>query len=116
MQPHERIAFIKVINDVIEEVELLKVRLEKLEMEMKQITEPTRHNRQMLADMLNRHFSSEDLDNLAFQLNLNGDYEGAESRIGKARQLVLACERRGMISDLVSICRAERPRASWPVG
>lgn len=110
MQPDERLTFIKLINDVIEELEELKLRLEKLE---RQIANSGQGERQRLAQLLARHFSEDDLDSLAFELNLNGDYEGAGSRAAKARRLVQVCERRDMIGELIELCQRERPKAAW---
>lgn len=102
MQPHERIAFVKIIADLIDEIELLKVRIEKIE--------EGRNDRQTLADLIARHFSNDEIDGLVFSLELNGDYEGGTSRAGKARSLVRACEMRSIMPELITLLGKERPK------
>lgn len=112
IQPEDRLAFIKVISDVIEELEAIKQRLERLEEKI--IGSNANGNRQRLAELLARHFSIEELDSLAFELNLNGDYEGEGSVSAKARRLVQVCERRLLLEDMIIICKEKRPRVRWP--
>ena len=36
-----------------------------------------------------------------------------EGKIAKARELILYMHRRGRVSDLMNMCRNERPNAAW---
>ena len=107
---NDRVFIVKVINDLIDEIELIKSRLDSIEE-----LGTTSSYRSKLAKRIARHFSDEEIDGLAFELELNGDYERADSRAGKSRELVLACDRRSMLPDLVALCRVQRPRANWPI-
>ena len=109
----DRIFLVMVLNDIIEELEDVKIRVERLELKCQGMK--ANGTQQKVADLISRHFSSEEIDWLAFQLDLNGDYVEADSRGGKARELVLACDRRGLLSDLLAVCKVKRPGASWPL-
>lgn len=74
---------------------------------------PTEESRRKLLDLINRHFSSDELRVLCFELNI--DYEDLPelSKSGKVRELVLYMERRNRISDLLEACKTNRPMVSW---
>lgn len=59
-------------------------------------------------------FNDSELHSLCFDLGLNYDCLPGQGLEDKARELVEYLERRSRISDLIDICRKERPRTSWP--
>jgi hypothetical protein len=57
-------------------------------------------------------FGLSDLQDICGALDV--DYESLPAgKGGLARELVLYCERRGMVPKLIEICRAERPGVNW---
>lgn len=71
-------------------------------------------HRNALLEKLSGHFSLEELKTLSFRLNIDYDQVGANSKEQFARELILYCERRGLMTELVRECRAMRPQLDWP--
>ena len=65
-----------------------------------------------LARRIDGCFSLEEMNNLAFELGLEGKVVG-ESTEARASSLVLAAMRRGRLVDLVAIARRERPEGGF---
>lgn len=113
MEDRERVVLVRIINDLQEKIMDIELRIARLEAKCQGMG--GNGSRQKIAELINRHFSADEIDGLAFDLDLNGDYVATDSRAGKARELVLACDRRSLLPDLLSVCRSKRPRASWPI-
>jgi hypothetical protein len=72
-----------------------------------------RLERPVLRQILVKYFNDQELKNLCFDLGI--DYENLSSpKEGFARELILCCERRGFIPELVKGCYLQRPNALWP--
>lgn len=71
-------------------------------------------NRNALLEKLTSHFSLEELKTLSFRLNVDYDQVGATSKEQFTRELILFCERRGLMTELLRQCRAMRPQLDWP--
>jgi hypothetical protein len=67
-----------------------------------------------LYDLITQYFNDEELDDLAFRLNIQrGELQGATTS-RRAQSLVLYCQRRGMMRRLATQCKRLRPFAPWP--
>lgn len=62
-----------------------------------------------LAQILSALFSRDELDELAFQLNINAEEIGGETRGKRARALVEFAARHGMLDELIELARRLRP-------
>lgn len=71
-------------------------------------------HRNALLETLSDHFSLEELKTLSFRLAVDYDQVGASSKEQFTRELILYCERRGLLADLLRECRAMRPQLDWP--
>lgn len=71
-------------------------------------------NRNALLEKLSGHFSLEELRTLSFRLNIDYDQVGGAGKEQYARELILYCERRGLMGELLGQCRATRPQLDWP--
>ncbi len=58
-------------------------------------------------------FSVSDLENLCFKLGIDFEEVGGSGKSGKAREIILYCQRRGMLEALVDACQEERPNIAW---
>lgn len=67
-----------------------------------------------LAQQLEDSFSTEELEDLCFRLE-GVKYDNLQGRTlkSKTRALVEFLDRRGRVSDLVTICEVERPHVNW---
>jgi len=72
---------------------------------------PTDH-RAMLRQNLVDHFNREELRTLCFDLGIEHE-DLPDTKDGLARELVVHCQRSGIITDLVGKCRERRPKVSW---
>jgi len=70
-------------------------------------------NRIRLRMMIHDLFNEIELQDLCFDMGVDYEDLKGESKLDKARQLVLHCERRQIILDLVAKCRKLHPKASW---
>lgn len=61
-----------------------------------------------------RHFSEEDLRTLCFELDVDYENLSGDTKLGKARELILEMERQGRLSELIERCRQVRPNLVWP--
>jgi hypothetical protein len=66
-----------------------------------------------LLQSLSESFSLGDLHSLCFELEVDFEDLPAETRMGKARELIIFMERRRRLDDLVAKCRELRPLKSW---
>ncbi len=62
---------------------------------------------------LNQHFGLEDLQNLCFSIDVDFEELAGSSKSGRVRELILYCQRRGMLDQLLMACEAERPNVDW---
>jgi DNA-binding NarL/FixJ family response regulator len=68
-------------------------------------------DRAVLLKVLKTRFDEEDLRELCFVLHIDYDSLRGGNKVGKARELILYCEQRSRIKDLVEYVRQERPDA-----
>jgi tetratricopeptide (TPR) repeat protein len=73
----------------------------------------SRQNLTRLRQLLTRHFDSEELRTLCFDLGIDYEDLPSEGRAGKARELLVYLERRDRISELVELGKQLRPDISW---
>ena len=66
-----------------------------------------------LRDKLVEHFSLAELEDLCFQLGVDGDDIPGQTRPAKAREMVTYFDRRGRLTELLAACRQERPHVQW---
>ncbi len=64
---------------------------------------------QALYPLLNQYFSLTDLEDLSFQLGIDWDDLRGDTKGGKARALLLHCDRHDLLPNLVGRMRAARP-------
>ncbi len=70
-------------------------------------------NQLNLRDQLASYFSESELNDLCFDLNI--DYENLpdQTKLEKARELIIYCQRHGRMADLMARCQELRPQLSW---
>ncbi len=71
--------------------------------------------RAQLQHLMHQAFSLEELNILAFKIGVTADDLRGETLAARVQELVLHCERRGMVNLLLEMCRHERPEMSWPL-
>jgi hypothetical protein len=64
-----------------------------------------------LRQILVEHFDEEELKDLCFEMEEDYDSLPVQGKNGKARELVVRCERTGQLTKLVKMCRRLRPNA-----
>jgi len=73
-------------------------------------------NRVQFRQLLLKHFTVSELKALCFDLNFDQENvlpSGAVKR-EQAIALILHCDHRSMVSELLALCRQQRPRVTWP--
>jgi hypothetical protein len=71
--------------------------------------------RTQLQQLLYQMFNTDELEELGFSLGVQADDIKGETLGVKAQELVLYCERRGIVDKLLGRCRELRPGATWPL-
>ena len=71
-------------------------------------------DKQKLHDVLISAFNDEELQTLCFTLGVDYDSLPAQGKAGKARELILHLEHRGVLHRLDALCRRERPSVFAP--
>ena len=66
-----------------------------------------------LRENLERFFSVEELRTLCFDLGVDFESVGGESKAGKTRELVAYSHRRGNLPELIAAARRARPAVRW---
>lgn len=71
--------------------------------------------RAQLGALLKRHFSVEEINEIAFELGIDGDDLAGDTSGERARELLLYVERNGRVMQLVALCQQKRPLVAWPL-
>lgn len=66
-------------------------------------------NQATLQQLLNNHFTLNDLRNICFQLGIDYENLAGEIKVDKARELVLFCKQIDRLNELITTCVALRP-------
>ena len=69
---------------------------------------------QALRHLISQHFDRNELFNLAFDLQIDIEEARNEQKSELTRYLIEACRRRGQLTDLLRLCREQRPHVAWP--
>lgn len=112
MQDTDRVTIARLISDLHEKLIDLEIRVSRLEaISNSKVNESGRLH---LAELLARHFSLTELENLSFDVSVNGDEITGSTRGERARELISYCERRDILGELIARCREKRPKVLWP--
>ena len=60
-----------------------------------------------------RYFNKSELHDLCLRLEIDAESLPGQSKLERARELVLYCDRHGRLLQLVTACRALRPHVAW---
>ncbi len=71
-------------------------------------------NRIRLKELIVRYFNREELEDLCFRLGIDKDDLPSATKPELAKEVILYCERHGMLERLLELCREQRPHAEWP--
>lgn len=71
--------------------------------------------RTQLRALLARHFSPDELKDVAFELSIDADALRGDTIAEQARELVNYAERHNRILPLTAICQRLRPSVAWPL-
>lgn len=71
-------------------------------------------NRILLRKLMIRYFTRSEMETLCFDLGIDKDTFPDLNKIEFAQEIILYCERNGMIQALLALCREQRPHAEWP--
>jgi hypothetical protein len=64
--------------------------------------------------LINDHFDTEELKNLAFEFGLDLENLDGTTRMGKARELVKSMMRLQRSVEMINLLRQKRPNGDWP--
>lgn len=67
-----------------------------------------------LRQQIVRYFNKGDLADLIYDLGVDPDDIPGTTKRDQARELILYCDKRGKMNDLLTICKEMRPHVSWP--
>jgi hypothetical protein len=70
-------------------------------------------NRAELRNVLNARFNVEELRTLCFDLRVEYDALPGSDKTSKVRALILHCQRRGQLDELIQTCARQRPDVHW---
>jgi len=108
-----RLMIVRLLSDVYEKLLDLETRLSALE--SGSTVMPLGSSRQPITDLIISHFDRSEIDELAFEVDyLQSDQIPGHTRGERARYLVLYCERRAIIHNLLILCQTKRPSVNWP--
>lgn len=71
-------------------------------------------NRIRLRQLMTRYFSKQELTLLLFELGIDEEEFSAAGKTDLTQEIILYCERHGLIPRLLELCRQQRPNAEWP--
>jgi XTP/dITP diphosphohydrolase len=72
-------------------------------------------NRIQLRQLIDRHFNKAELEELCFIMGLDPEDVLPDSvKREQVREMILYCDRHGLVPDLLRACHSERPKVSWP--
>lgn len=69
--------------------------------------------RQVLRQILDKHFNESELHNLTFELGVDYEALSGFTKQDKARELITYLERRDRVPELIQACQQLRPTAPW---
>jgi len=58
-------------------------------------------------------FDEDEIKTLCFDLNIDFDDIKGDNKSGKVRELILFVSRRNRLSELIALCKTQRPNESW---
>lgn len=67
-----------------------------------------------LRKQLGKYFSEGELETLCFDLRIDYENLPGRTKADKARELIETMERNGRLSELVHLCKQQRPNVQWP--
>jgi hypothetical protein len=70
-------------------------------------------DKQRFLDAILRQFNNDELKLLCFDLGLDYENLGGDTKTIKCLELILYAERRGKMEDLLSLCEKARPGLNW---
>jgi non-canonical purine NTP pyrophosphatase (RdgB/HAM1 family) len=68
-----------------------------------------------LRTLIYNSFNLSELKKLTFGMGIDYEELGEGNKTEKIQELILYCDRHRLLPQLLAACRAERPRADWPV-
>lgn len=77
------------------------------------IRDADRVDRAALRQKLTDLFSLDDLQQICFDLGVDYEDLGSEGKSARAVKLILFCQRRGRMGELLRLCRVLRPEVTW---
>ncbi len=107
-----RVALVRIIGDLGQRIADLETRLALVEEGTRQL--PAINHRLALVNEIDRSFSNDELDDLAFDVGINGGGLVGRSKGQRIRDLVLQCERKLITNLLIERCHQLRPKSRWP--
>ncbi len=66
-----------------------------------------------LRSMMERYFDKDDVEGLAFDLQIDFENLRGETKSGKIRALIQECEQQSRLAQLVTLCAQQRPSVDW---
>jgi hypothetical protein len=71
-------------------------------------------NRILLRKLMIRYFTRSEMETLCFDLGIDKDIFPDLNKVEYAQEIILYCERNGLMQALLALCREQRPHAEWP--
>lgn len=107
-----RVAFVRIMSEMSEKIIDLELRVAMLESGTERL--PLVYSRLEMVNQLETAFDVDEIDELAFDVGINGDGLSGDTRARRVRDLVATCERRRITADLIDLCKQRRPSYRWP--
>ena len=79
------------------------------------IRDDDRVDRAVLQQKLAEMFSLDELQQICFDVGVDYEDLGSEGKSAKAVKLILFCQRRGRVAELIEACRKLRPEVAWRI-
>jgi len=70
------------------------------------------HKRYLLTK-IDRYFNDSELRTLCFEMRIDYEHLVGAEKLSKIRELILYCESRGLVNNLVKECKKQRPSVYW---
>ena len=76
--------------------------------------ELSKAERNQLRLLMGNTFDDSDVSDLCFELDIDYDDLPGKAKKDKIRELILHCEKLGLLDELLAACRRQRPHVPWP--
>jgi len=103
---------VRLFADVYDKLTDLELRVKALESRAEDL--PMGYSRLQISELMSQHFDVMEIDQIAWDMNINEDEITGTTRGERARALIAYCERRLKMHELIFHCKRLRQEVLWP--